>query len=65
VDDIGGHRQVVIEELGRRHVVGDNATDFCRRQKNRMRLFLLQPTLNILLAGEVEICAINREDLAV
>jgi hypothetical protein len=54
LDDVGLDDQVVVEELGRIGVVGEDAADLGRGEDDHVRSGLADPGLDLGLAAEVD-----------
>ncbi len=63
--DIGLDHEVLVEELGRPGVVGEDAPDARRREKDRLRPGLPHPALDLILTSKIEHGAIGGQHLAV
>ncbi len=64
-DDIGRDQQIVLQEFHRHRVVGENAADFRRREKNRLRFSILQETMRRRLVAQIKLLARRGDDLAI
>ncbi len=65
LDDVGFDHQIVVKEIGGPCIVGDNAADGRRGNDHHLRIFLMHPALDCILAAQVEGFPSNRDDFAI
>ena len=64
-DEIGGDHHVLINELGRLRVVGENSPDLGRRDIDRVRPIGAHPAIDFDLLRQIERAAIGDDDLTI